>query len=552
MVLDASVMSAVSPSGVASLRAKFEQKDESTSPPSRGRSPAASLSVTGDASRPISKIRTSFVAVEPSGQMGDFNASEELGNKRDVATGSAAEESTMDGVMEKPKTDGVELTPQNSTKKEENAPKQTTPEDSPKMKDGPPQQKSETTNGVLSAANPNKPASSAEDDTAAMLSTDPKEGAAVSAGPVIGRETSPLGSILKGSPFEQDDQKREASNARENGATAEPTKPSDQWATAPKTPIINGKPKEASAQKTGLQSKTKAPRPSDVGKKAAAQPASFTENSEDKPQTPTVHASSTHQNAATPSRQPLSKKTSPKSAASKEPKKEIPRDVRKTYVERPSGPSVAPAPVAASKPAPKLGKKPRPTSPPSFTKPRPKSPTRPVRLPGSATAPTAASTAKLDAATAATAKPRDRVSSNPTSLRKQPARTSLPAGSKPADKAKDKPKSRLSTVSAKNPEGSFLDRMMRPTQSSSQKAHEKVEAKTPPKKTAGVRPKRKSDGSEKAKSENVETMEAQPTDSSPSPPVQAPADSNEAPSTNGGNNGTDEVDPAFTAPIPSQ
>ena len=549
-VLDASVMSAVSPSGVASLRAKFEQKDESTSPPSRGRSPAASLSVAGDISRPISKVRTCFVAVEPSGQMGDLKTSEKLGIRGDVVNGDGAEESKMNGEVEKPKTNGIELTPQKSTVKEEDTAKQTTPKSSPK-KDSTPQKKSGTTNSVPSPANSDKPKSTAEDSAAAVLPSDPKEAVAVSGGAALEGERSLLGSILKGSPFEQDEKKSEASSVRETRVAAEPTQPSEQQAKDPRSPMTNGKPKETPALKAGLQSKYKTIHPSAVGNKTAAQPvSSTTDSSENRSQTSTFSAPTTPKYAATPSKQPSSKKISPKSAGSKEAKTEA-KDAKKTTAEKPNRSSVAPRALAgASKPAPKPGKKLGPSSPPSFTKPRPKSPTRPVRLPGSATAPTAASAAKLDAATAATAKPRERVTSNPISLRQKPVRTSLPAGSKPVEKAKDKIKSRLSTASSKAPEGSFLDRMMRPTQSSSQKTHEKVEAKTPPKKANGVRPKRKSDGSEKAKSEDVKTKGEQSTESALSlPPVQASAESGEVPSNNGTSNGIDENVSASAAPL---
>ncbi len=488
--------------------------------------------------------------------MGDFKASEKLRIRGDVANGDGAGESTistMNGPVEKPKTNGIELTPQKSTVKEEDTIKQITPKSSPK-KDSTPQKNTGTTNGVPSAANPGKPKSTAEDSAAAVLPSDPKEAVAVSGGAALEGERSPLGSILKGSPFEQDEKKSETSSVQETGAAAEPMQPSEQQTKDPSSPMTNGKPKEASAQKARLQSKYKTIHPSAVVRKSAAQPASSTTgSSEDRSQTSTVSAPTTPKNAATPSKQPSSNKISPKSAASKEPKKEA-KDAKKTTAEKPSLSSVAPrAPAAASKPAPKPGKKLGPSSPPSFTKPRPKSPTRPVRLPGSATAPTAASAAKLDAATAATAKPRERVTSNPISLRQKPARTSLPAGSKPVEKAKDKIKSRLSTASSKAPEGSFLDRMMRPTQSSSQKTHEKMEAKTPPKKANGVRPKRKSDGSEKAKSEDVKTKGEQSTESARSPPpVQAPVESCEAPSTNRTSNGIDENVSASAAPLPSQ
>lgn len=56
--------------GVRNLRAIFENKasDLSTSPPSRGRSPNGSTNSSG--SRPVSKVRASFVSVERSGEGG--------------------------------------------------------------------------------------------------------------------------------------------------------------------------------------------------------------------------------------------------------------------------------------------------------------------------------------------------------------------------------------------------------------------------------------------------------------------------------------------------
>jgi hypothetical protein len=55
--------------GVRSLRAMFEnQADQASTPESRGRSPAGSIGSGSD--RPMSKVRTSFVAVEASGQLG--------------------------------------------------------------------------------------------------------------------------------------------------------------------------------------------------------------------------------------------------------------------------------------------------------------------------------------------------------------------------------------------------------------------------------------------------------------------------------------------------
>ncbi|KFY19701.1 hypothetical protein V493_07858, partial [Pseudogymnoascus sp. VKM F-4281 (FW-2241)] len=60
-------------SGVRNLRAMFENKDDATtSPPPqhRGRSPAPSIGNNSASPRPLSKVRTSFVAVERNGQTG--------------------------------------------------------------------------------------------------------------------------------------------------------------------------------------------------------------------------------------------------------------------------------------------------------------------------------------------------------------------------------------------------------------------------------------------------------------------------------------------------
>ena len=542
----------ISPSGVASLRAKFEQKDEASSPPSRGRSPAASLSVTSDTSRPISKVRTSFVAVEPSGQMGDLNAFEELGSKGPALNDDGAGDFATNGAVQKPKTNGIELTPPKSISNKETATERTTPESPSRKQDSTPPNVLDMANGTPPAADLDPPKATPVNNTPSTPPSNPHEAAAVCDGAAQDGKASPLGSILKGSPFEQDEKKGEELKAQDTGATIEPAPSLEQQAKGPNTPMTNGKPKEALTPKAGVNSRRKtASRPSAIGKKSVAQPvSSTTELSEKKPQNSTNSAPTTPKSTATPSEHSFSKKVSPNPAASEELKKENLKDARKTTAERQSRPSVAPkAPAAASKLTAKPKGKSGPTSPPSFTKPRPKSPTRPVRLPGSATAPTAASAAKLDASSAATAKPRDRIPSNPTSIRPKPARISLPAGSKPAEKAKDKPKSRLSTVSSKASEGSFLDRMMRPTQSSSQKTHEKVEVKTPPKKTNGVKPKRKSDGSEKVKSENVETEEERPMGTAP---IQTLADSSEISGANGAETGIDEPTLASAAPLPVQ
>ncbi|KAK5147196.1 hypothetical protein LTR32_001322 [Rachicladosporium monterosium] len=117
-------------------------------------------------------------------------------------------------------------------------------------------------------------------------------------------------------------------------------------------------------------------------------------------------------------------------------------------------------------------------SPPSKAKAR--QGTKPVDLPSRLTAPTAASRAKHDAApapsngSAVNGKP-------PTTTRPKPQ----PASTRPTPRSSmQRPDSRASHPNKKPAaapaDGSFLERMMRPTAASSSKTHDKVEAKSPP------------------------------------------------------------------------
>ncbi|MCJ1332696.1 hypothetical protein MMC10_009390 [Thelotrema lepadinum] len=90
--------------GVRNMRALFEAKNEQQSPPSRGRSPAASSeSVRSTSSRPISKVRASFVTVEKSGSFGPM-----LGLRK---TSDAVDPASSTGKIE---GEGVESQSQNT------------------------------------------------------------------------------------------------------------------------------------------------------------------------------------------------------------------------------------------------------------------------------------------------------------------------------------------------------------------------------------------------------------------------------------------------------
>ncbi len=455
--------------------------------------------------------------------------------------------------------------------------------------------KSEKAIGDATSANPDKPVSTAQDDTAAMLPADPKDEGTVSGGAALAEKTPELGSILKGSPFEEKEAKKPTmmKASKPTAAAAAVSQPPKAQNKAPSAGPVNGKPKEApstkpaSAQPPKLQEKPpvvgnansktkevqaakpatelkpKAAPPAPIDTQPAAPPAPSTapEASETKQENTAPTAPRTPTSANGSGKQPRSKAASPaKTAAPKpDPPQESKKDVAKEVKRSASRPSAVSKPPTstAPKPAPasttsigKTVKKPGPTSP-AFVKPKPKSPTRPVRLPASATAPTAASAAKLDGVPpAAAVVTRGRTTSNPKPAVRKTSRASLPAGSKPADKPKA-PRSRMSMASTQSPSGSFLERMMRPTQSSAQKTHEKVEIKSPPRKSHPSRPKGTSEGSEKSKSEHGDNK----VDQAQEPAVEASlpaAGGSDAPSTNGANENTNGAEITAPAEISGQ
>ena len=219
------------------------------------------------------------------------------------------------------------------------------------------------------------------------------------------------------------------------------------------------------------------------------------------PKTPTAPKPTS---AAAASKSPAPVKAQPKVASSKEPAKAAAtkttrapaRPSTATSGTTASAAAKAKAPVAdtkktATKPTP-ASKDPTTTSPTGFKKPKPRSPTRPVRLPSHLTAPTASSAAKhgeeaVTAAAAPKAVRKPATVSKPAPkpaaslAKKQPARASLA----PNASTTKRPESRTSTAGAGAGDG-FLARMMRPTASSASKTHDKPAS--PPRRAAGAKP----------------------------------------------------------------
>ncbi|KAL8907141.1 MAG: hypothetical protein Q9171_005983 [Xanthocarpia ochracea] len=528
--------------GFADLRAKFENRND-TSPPSRGRSPVDQESVKGSGR----KIRTNFVPVERSGQMcPSIDQRESMGSNEDhtsVTEGAKDPKAEMNGEeTEKLKTNGIAAA---SGNQEEG---QVLPNKEPT---------SEATNNIGNdnlelavandshAINPDKSVTAEDDDAPPMLPSDPKDEEAVSGGAALVPRAESLGALLKGSEFEAEKKPpSEISSPKKSPkkATApnNPSTPVRKNEGSPKstpvkaagTPNINGAPKAKSAMssRNGVNKPQVQPtaKPAETSSPAAKNPGPPV--SETTPAYPTTNKS--------PPKQPSNKPTSPKQQTQfEDAPKPAEKDGKKPTLQKPSRlstntKSTQSAGPATTKPNGKAAtvvpKRSGPHSP-STVKPKPRSPTRPVRLPGGATASTAASSAK----TGSTVPPRPEsraAVSNPTkpstlkkpsgtqgppkpaaaNIRTKPPRSSLPA---PTTEQKAKPKPRTSIASTKAPGNDFLSRMMRPTQSSASKTHEKIEQKTPPKKRTSGRPKRISD-------ENGVQAESKATETEASPKQQ--------------------------------
>jgi hypothetical protein len=457
-------------SGVRNLRAMFENKggDQSTSPPSRGRSPSGSIN--SGSSRPVSKVRASFVAVE---RPGDIGQAPQWGLRKASDVSSMAEVKDADA------------------------------------------------NGLTRTSTVENP--STIGPPSPHISKDSIDGG--------------LGTILKGSAFEGHTPKKPAQEPQ--------SKPS------PTTQASNAPDKaKQSTSSTG------------VGSRAAEMIKRM--QPDEKPGPPPTTTTTVK---TTPGTQPL-KNPHPKPMVKPSPVSPKSPKVEQSALKTPTSPRTAksmvkggPAKIKGvmesakranearesiqaeqSKPMPKeIDTQPKPkvngvkkeaiTSPKSATSPR--SPTKPAKLPSAATATTAAAAAKHDSqqptqqpvrrsvprASLPVSQPRATTATTASALAKKSSRASLAAT------GNDQPKAR---VSMSKPDEGFLARMMRPTQSSSQKTHEKVQVNSPPRaksaatkgRTAtstGPKESRKSDQSDGKDSRLDDVTDAPGTDAAAEP-----------------------------------
>lgn len=171
----------------------------------------------------------------------------------------------------------------------------------------------------------------------------------------------------------------------------------------------------------------------------------------------------------------------------------------------------------AAKPNPEKKAAPVTVSPGGFVKPRPKSPTRPVKLPPSLTTHTTASGSR--SRTSGSAPPSSHENSARSASRSKALGRSSSAASRqrpsigppPKLPAKDHP---VVKKDAKVDEG-FLARMMRPTQSSASKVNEKVPV-TPPRRPAAA-PKKSASAKSATTKRPVSKTTSATTSAAPSP-----------------------------------
>lgn len=392
-------------SAVRNLRILFETKSSDGTTETRGRSPGSDK----EGSRPRSRIRASFVAVDPTGTMvadeaagmSDLQQEPSNGQLRDGLSEVGEDSKEIDAVVDEhaprePDLDSKETIPESGIDRVRSTPGVDAvkkPSEVVPTQDTP-------------AANPDKPTTGAEEEPSGLKPADPTSQDAVSGGealPAVAEDLTPIAST---------EIKKIESRA-------------------------NGKPTSIS---------TKAPA------KAAAGPI---KSPMGQPKTPTAAIS-------TPS-----KIESPKPAT------KLPtRKPSRSSLAAPTAASVARAAAAVEKTAPATIDK---HSPPS--KPKPRDVTKPLDISARLTAPTAASRAKHEQAESVSIP----THTNLTPSTKPTPRVSLANGQRPISRVS------LGASSRKPPpppDGSFLERMTRPTAASQNRAQEKVEMKSPQRPTS--------------------------------------------------------------------
>ncbi|KAK6422939.1 hypothetical protein LTR95_016608 [Oleoguttula sp. CCFEE 5521] len=446
------------PSAVRNLRSLFENKQQDDpSPSTRGRSPIGRLGSSRDSnSSPLSRVRASFVSVDRSGHMAvpaEQGRDSSMSTKREsggtTEDGSVVGKDAMNGTPSKPSIFG------NGTGTKANESAVDTPAATPALK------RTEVdivSNSANAASKPN----GLRKDHADQNESPTHLGRSGKTSETTGRATKPeqrlshvFVSGLEDSPPARESK---ATPTLDKSKTDEPAPRDAQPGAAQIT-------SQQTASAVSAKAARSTPKPSSVSTKAP-----------------------TNASASFKSPVPAGQPKSPLSAKQRSPKAEparvIDRKASRSSLTAPTAASVARA--ASSEKRESLPHRPQDAT----AKSRPREPTKTADVSSRLLAPTAASRARHEAETKA--KP------------SAPAHKALPARPKPSSSsakptprashvAPVRPESRSSQPSSRRPaappDGSFLDRMTRPTASSTSRVHDKVEVKSPPRKKGSAPPK---------------------------------------------------------------
>lgn len=436
--------------GVRNLRAIFENKpseNQSASPPSRGRSPAHSEASLH--SRPVSKVRASFVIVE---RPSNIEEGQQWGLRK------ASDIVSMADMNQKLDNDSL----LNGASDTSNSNFQM--------------------NRINSDSDPQPPQASADDIPVDETTVDVNT-------------HDGLGTILKGSAFEASpptsDTKMNGTAAKETPASPIPPKknttaldPNDKKTPGTQTKSIGSKIKDAISSnhnrpppsvKLNMPKDAKIIKPPPTRQVPPAKPSA---RSPTAPGTPRAPASPKTEKPIIrgSAAKPMAVAESAKNAATSGPAKKSP--VLPTETRRTSLNTQHPAAAHSLPSSPRTNGVKKDATPPS-----PEVKPRSTRVPASVAGPTAASTARISNHTTLSRKltntrrdpPLARTTNFTAPATKKATRTSLPAQTNGTDRTNP----RISAAK-KTPDEGFLARMMRPTASSAQKTHEKVAPSSPP------------------------------------------------------------------------
>ncbi|KAI7782411.1 hypothetical protein LA080_013558 [Diaporthe eres] len=485
---------------VRNLRAMFENKTQD-SPPDRGRSPAGT-----ESPRPLSKVRTSFVAIEKDGRIGLQQRNPSEASASSISGRKLSGDTEMTEAASSVQLDNAGTSVSSATTSQPEPVREVTAlagsgappkglAESPQIKEDPRARKSDY--GIHAR----KSQGVGNQAPAAPASTPAPAPAGVDANKTNGVKAveTPVKSTPTTSAGPAGDDVNKTNSAKAVGTTSK------------STPAASAVPAGHDANKTNgvkaLQTPVKSIPAASAGP-AKAEPAGALGAAEPGRLGRPAGAPGPQPAAAAPS----SKVTSKEALKSPDPAPQ-PKPASKPT----NTMSHPPTTPKAAKPNTEKKAAPVSASPGGFVKPRPKSPTRPVKLPPSLTTHTTASGSRTRTSGSAPPSSHENLARS-ASRSKALGRSSSAAsrqrpsiGPPPKLPAKDHP---VVKKDAKVDE-SFLARMMRPTQASASKVNEKVPI-TPPRRPAAA-PKKSASAKSVTTKRPVSKTTSTTTSAAPSP-----------------------------------